>query len=203
MREVKVYVNDAPQAPAGGLPDQTVAEHATVTYPVPEFTDDEDTELEYEAKLVVSGSEQALPGDWIEFDKDTRTFTFTPEAITHVGSHTLRVRGTDSGGLSAEDAFEVVVVAVNDAPKKPAAGLADQKVVEEATVTYRVLEFTDEETSTLTYTFEVVRIEDDDSETPISTPYWINFDAVASSPKSRTAGDGRRHRQRRCHQEEC
>ena len=60
------------------------------------------------------------------------------------------MRGTDSGGSWAEDAFEVVVVAVNDAPKKPAAGLPDKTVDEDvkpdhATATYRVLPFTDEE----------------------------------------------------------
>ena len=190
VREVKVYVNDAPQAPPSGLADQTVAEHATVTYQVPAFTDDEDTELEYEAKLVVAGSEQALPGDWIEFDEATRTFTFTPEAITHVGSHTLRVRGTDSGGLWVEEEFKLEVSAVNDAPK--ASEVPEQLVDEEATVTYVVPAFTDEEDDaasvSLTYTFSVVRVEDDDSLTPVSGPEigWIDFDDDASSLTFRT-----------------
>ena len=186
VREVKVYVNDAPEKPAADLPEQLVDEDATVTYRVPAFTDDEDTELEYEAKLVVAGSEQALPGDWIEFDKDTRTFTFKPLA-THVGSHTLRVRGTDSGGLSDYADFVVTVGEFNDVPI--ASSLVGQTVVEEATVTYQVPEFTDEETSTLTYTFEVVRVEDDGSETPVSVleiQQWVKFDDDPVSADFRT-----------------
>ena len=193
VREVKVYVNDAPEKPAAGLDDQTVAEHATVTYQVPAFTDDEDTELEYEAKLVVAGFGQALPGDWIEFDEATRTFTFTPEAITHVGSHTLRVRGTDSGGLWVEEDFKLEVSAVNDAPEKPAAGLDDQTVAEHATVTYVVPAFTDEEDDAagvpLTYTFEVVRVGDDDIETAVSVSerkQWVKFDDNPLSATFRT-----------------
>ena len=187
VREVKVYVNDAPQAPPAGLDDHTVKEdvasdHATATYVVPAFTDDEDTELEYEAKLVVGGVEQDLPTDaWIEFDKDTRTFTFKPLA-SHVGSHTLRVRGTDSGGLWVEDDFEVVVSAGNDAPK--ASSLADQNdVVEDAPSSYVFSKFTDKENDaasvSLTYTFSVVRVAPNDDETAVSVSeieQWIDFD---------------------------
>ena len=191
VREVKVYVNEAPEKPAADLPEQLVDEDATVTYQVPAFTDDEDTELEYEAKLVVSGSERGLPTDaWIMFDKDTRTFTFKPLA-THVGSHTLRVRGTDSGGLWDSVDFVLEVREVNDAPKKPAAGLEKQEVDEDVdpSATYVVPAFTDEEDDaasvSLTYTFEVVRVEDDDIETAVS-PKWINFDADSSSATFRT-----------------
>ena len=190
VREVKVSVNDvndAPQAPAGGLADQPVDEDATATYTFRKFTDKEDDaankDLTYGAKLVVGGVEQDLPtGHWIEFDKDTQTFTFAPLA-SHVGSHTLRVRGTDSGGLWVEDDFEVVVSAVNDAPE--ASAVPDRTVNEDATVTYQVLPFTDEDDDTMSASFKyvaqlVVR------GTPGALPLWIKFDADSSSATFRT-----------------
>ena len=133
VREVKVYVNDAPEA--SKVPDKRVDEDATATYVVPAFTDDEDTELEYEAKLVVGGGEQDPPA-WIDFDEATRTFTFTPLG-THVGVYTLRVTGTDAGGLSDFVDFVVTVAEVNDAPEAPPAGLADpDDVLEDTSPTY-------------------------------------------------------------------
>ena len=182
VREVKVSVNDAPQAPAGGLDDHAVKEdvasdHASATYVVPAFPDKEDDaankDLTYGAKLVVGGVEQDLPtGHWIEFDKDTQTFTFAPLA-SHVGSHTLRVRGTDSGGLWVEDDFEVVVSAVNDAPE--ASAVPDKTVDEDATVTYQVLPFTDEDDDTTSASFEYVA-QLVLSGTPGALPSWITFD---------------------------
>ena len=182
VREVKVSGNDAPEAPAAGLADQPVDEDATFTYQVPAFTDKEDDaagkDLGYETKLVVGGSEQDLPDDaWITFDKDARTFTFKPLAI-HVGSHTLRVRGTDSRGLSDYADFVVTVAEVNDAPAAPTSGLADpDDVLEDTSPTYVFDAFTDEETSTLTYTFSVVLVKDDGSKTDVS-PSWITFDGT-------------------------
>ena len=172
-------VNDAPEA--SKVPDKTVDEDATVTYVVPAFTDEDDdttlTSFEYEAKLVVSGSEQDLPDDaWITFDGTTRTFTFKPLA-GHVGVYTLRVTGTDAGGLSDFVDFVVTVAEVNDAPEAPPAGLDDHAVKEdESAVTYQVPAFTDEETSTLTYSYTVVRVGADGEKTPISAPDWIDFD---------------------------
>ena len=89
-------VNDAPEASA--VPDKTVNEDATVTYQVLPFTDEDDdttsASFTYVAQLVSSGTPGALPS-WITFVKATRTFTFTPSDSSHVGSHTLRVTGTD------------------------------------------------------------------------------------------------------------
>ena len=177
--DVKVAeVNDAPVASI--VPEQEVDEDVDpgATYQVLAFTDEEDdttsADFKYEAKLVLNGTPGALPS-WITFVKATRTFTFTPEAA-HVGSHTLRVTGTDAGGKSAFVEFDVVVSAVNDAPKPPTVALARQEVDEDATVTYRVPAFTDEETSVLAYTFEVVR---DGSATAVSASeieQWIDFD---------------------------
>ena len=139
-------VNDVPEAPAGGLARQEVDEdvkpdHATATYRVPAFTDEETSPLTYTFSVKRVEDDDSLtlispPPDWIEFDDDPsdddplnptfRTFTFTPKLSTHAGRYKVRVRGTDSGGSWAEDEFEVVVVAVNDAPQLPAGGLARQ-----------------------------------------------------------------------------
>ena len=186
-------VNDAPEASA--VPEQEVDEDATVTYQVLPFTDEDDNtasaSFEYEANLVVVGQNNVkilsdIPADWVKFDDKShddlgnlnptfRTFTFTPKD-SHVGDYTLRVTGTDAGGLLAFVEFKVTVKEVNDAPEAPTAALAKQEVNEDATLTYRVPAFTDEETSTLTYTFSVVRVETDLSLTPISTPGWVKFD---------------------------
>ena len=179
-----VVPNDAPVASSLADPDP-VLEDTSFTYVFSRFTDKEDDaaskDLTYEAKLVVGGSEQDIPGDWIEFgavDGDTTKlqFTFTPKDSSHVGSHTLRVRGTDSGGLWAEAEFEVEVTAVNDAPKKPAAGLADpDDVLEDTSPTYVVSAFTDEEDDAankgLTYVAQLVV-----GGTPGALPKWIEFD---------------------------
>ena len=181
VREVKVSGNEAPEKPAAALPEQTVDEDATVTYQVPEFTDKEDDaaskDLGYEAKLVVSGSEGDLLTDaWITFDKNTRTFTFKP-LPTHVGRHTLRVRGTDSGGLSDYVDFDVVVSAVNDAPEASSVSkhVVDEDVASDhATATYVVPAFTDEDddTASASFKYEAKLVVNG---TPEVLPSWITF----------------------------
>ena len=188
VREVKVYVNDAPSAPASGLDDHAVKEdvasdHVTATYRVPAFTDDEDTELRYEAKLVVVGrnNEESLLGlpKWMSFDGSpgSRTFTFTPDKSWHAGEYRLRVTATDSGGLSDSEDFVVAVAEVNDAPKAPAVGLSDHTVTEdESAVTYQVPKFADEEDDAarkeLTYVAQLVQ-----GGKAGALPKWVTFDA--------------------------
>ena len=188
VREVKVYVNDAPQAPASGLDDHAVKEdvasdHATATYRVPAFTDDEDRELRYEAQLVVVGrnNEESLLGlpKWMNFDGSpgSRTFTFTPDKSWHAGEYRLRVTATDSGGLSDSEDFVVTVAEVNDAPKAPAVGLSDHTVTEdESAVTYQVPKFADEEDDAarkeLTYVAQLVQ-----GGKAGALPKWVAFDA--------------------------
>ena len=191
VREVKVSGNDAPEA--SKVPEQTVDEDATFTYQVPAFTDKEDDaagkDLRYEVKLVVGGSEQDLPDDaWITFDKDARTFTFKPLA-THVGSHTLRVRGTDSRGLSDYADFVVTVGEFNDVPI--ASSLVGRTVVEDVDSTYVFDAFEDEEedkaSRSLAYTaFWAARdstgrdiVDGDGKKTFVPLPRWIVFDGSA------------------------
>ena len=188
VREVKVYVNDAPEA--SKVPDKRVDEDATATYVVPAFTDDEDTELEYEAKLVVGDGEQDLPAAlyWIDFDEETRTFTFSPHKSSDAGRYRLRVRGTDSGGLSAEAEFVLTVLDFNDVPV--ASTLVDRKVAEDTTASYRFKAFTDEEedkfSRSLAYTAFWAekdsagndRVDGDGKQIFVSLPTWIVFDGL-------------------------
>ena len=179
-------MNDAPEASA--VPDQTVDEDATVTYQVLPFKDEETSTLTYTFEVVQDDRLTPVSvSDWVKFDDDPlsptfRTFEFKPLAA-HVGDYTLRVTGTDDEGLSASVEFKVTVAEVNDAPKAPTAALAKQEVDEDVDpgATYRVPAFTDEETSTLTYTFSVVRVErvgDADRLTTLSGLEigWIDFD---------------------------
>ena len=180
-------------------------EEATVTYRVPEFTDEETSPLTYSYTVVRLGdgdSETPVSvSDWVKFDDDPlsrtfrtfRTFTFAPKKSSHAGKYKVRVTATDAGigdddatKKSAEDAFELGVKEVNDVPEPPdAATLENQPAIEGLVSSYPFPVFTDEETSTLTYTFEVVRVGDDVSETPVSGPEigWIDFD---DDPVSRT-----------------
>ena len=117
--------------------------------------------------------------------------TFTSTESSHVGSHTLRVRGTDSGGLSDFAEFVLKVEEVNDAPKAPTADLDDKTLYEDVVSTdpksiYVFDAFTDEETSALTYkTSWAVRdsagrdiVDVDGEQTFVSLPTWIVFDGL-------------------------
>ena len=196
VREVKVYVNDAPEASRLAFPGSVKEDDpAVVTYQVPKFTDDEDTELEYEAKLVVGGGEQDLPAAlyWVDFDEETRTFTFSPHKSWHVGRYRLRVRGTDSGGLSAEAEFVLTVSDFNDVPV--ASTLKDHRLadaaVEDTPSSYVFDAFTDEEegkaSRSLLYTAFWAekdsagndRVDANGKKTFVSLPRWIVFDGSA------------------------
>ena len=84
---------------------------------------------------------------------------------------------------SAEDVFELVVSAVNDAPE--ASAVPDKTVDEDATVTYQVLPFTDEDDDTTSASFKYVA-QLVSSGTPGALPSWIKFDADSSSATFRT-----------------
>ena len=121
MREVKVYVNDAQSAPAAGLADQTVDEdvasdHASATYVVPAFTDEEEDKSSRSLAYTASWAEKDSAGNdrvdangkktfvslprWIVFDGLKRRFTFEPDKSWHAGKHTLRVVGTEKAFLA-------------------------------------------------------------------------------------------------------
>ena len=181
--EVKA-VNDPPVAPVEFAQEvsKRVEEGGVLTYQVPVFKDEEDDaakqSIEYEAKLVVVGQDGLeslldIPYDnWIAFDEATRTFRFTPSESRHKGVYTVRVFARDTSGVKTSVEFRLTVGEFNDAPV--ASALVAQKVVEDTPSTYAFNAFTDEETSTLTYSHTVVRVVSG-VKTAVS-PKWIEFD---------------------------
>src|SRR5207249_3344323 len=73
---------------------------------------------------------------WLVFDAATRMFSGTP-LNADVGTISVRVTATDSGGLSASDLFDLTVTNTNDAPVV-ANALADQAATEDAAFAYTV-----------------------------------------------------------------
>jgi VCBS repeat-containing protein len=106
-------VNDAPVV-ATPIAGQQTNEDAPFSFTVPagSLADiDNGDALVYSATLA-DGS--ALPG-WLTFDAATQTFGGTP-GNGDVGSLSVLVTATDTGGLSASGAFSLDVANVNDAP---------------------------------------------------------------------------------------
>jgi Ca2+-binding RTX toxin-like protein len=109
---ISTPANTAPVV-AAPLTDQAVNQNAAFSLQVPAntFTDTIGDTLSYTATLA-DGT--ALPA-WLAFNATTQTFSGTP-ANGDVGSLSVRVTATDTGGLSASNAFALVVNNVNDAP---------------------------------------------------------------------------------------
>ncbi|ADL55462.1 calcium-binding protein [Gallionella capsiferriformans] len=108
-----VGANDAPVA-ASPIVDQATWQAAAFgfTVPVGTFTDiDQGDVLNYSAVLS-DGS--TLPG-WLSFDAVRLSFTGSP-GNADVGSLSIVLTATDTGGLSASSAFHLNVANVNDAP---------------------------------------------------------------------------------------
>ena len=204
-----VDFNDAPVA--GSLAAHTVQEdvdkeHASATYPVPKFTDEEDdaalVPLTYTFEVVRVGDDgietAVSASDWVDFDADSssatfRTFTFTPHRSWHAGKYKVRVKGEDAGigddpdtKKSAIAEFMLTVGAFNDVPV--ASSLVGQTVVEDVDSTYVFDAFTDEEedkaSRSLSYTaFWAARdstgrdiVDGDGEKTFVPLPTWIVFD---------------------------
>jgi Putative Ig domain len=93
-------VNDAP-AKAISLPDQPaqVGTDFAYTVPVNVFTDVDDVTLTWSAS--------GIPA-WLAFNPATRTFSGKPTAV---GTATVTVKVTDSGGLNATNDFKIAVSA--------------------------------------------------------------------------------------------
>ena len=113
----------------------------------------------------------ALP-TWLSFDTATRTFSGTPDNA-QVGSLDLRVRATDTGNLTASDAFTLTVQNVNEAPTV-ATPIADQKATEDTSFTFVMPAntFADQDMvhgDTLTYSATL--------ETGAALPSWLSFEA--------------------------
>ncbi len=99
--------NDAPVASTVNAPVTAVGS-AMAPLVVPVFSDVDHGSLTYVASLADGSS---LPS-WLAFDVSTRTFTGTP--ASGATSLSLKVVGTDAGGLSANCLFTLPIVAAND-----------------------------------------------------------------------------------------
>ena len=192
-------VNDVPKKPAAGLADpDDVDEDTSSTYKFDAFTDEETSALTYTfsvKRVALNAAPNPISTPkWITLVSATRTFTFTPTLSTHAGTYEVTVVATDAGiggdaaakkntEESAEDVFELVVSAVNDAPE--ASAVPDKTVDEDATVTYQVLPFTDEDDDTTSASFKYVA-QLVSSGTLGALPSWIKFDADSSSATFRT-----------------
>ena len=174
--------NDAPVV-AAAIAAQQTTEDAAFSFVVPagSFTDiDNGDSLSYTATLA---NGDALPS-WLVFDAVTQTFSGTP-ANGDVGSYSVVVKATDTGGLSASSTFAINVANVNDAPIVSAA-LVDQSITQGQAFSYAlpVSSFTDVDIihgDMLTYTATVAG--------GGTLPAWLTFDA-ATRTFSGTPGVG-------------
>jgi VCBS repeat-containing protein len=106
-------VNNVPTL-ANTIANQTATEDALFNFVVPmgTFSDvDAGDTFTYSATLA---NGDPLPS-WLTFDAVTQTFSGTP-LNQNVGTLSLMVTATDSGGASVSDTFDVVVANTNDAP---------------------------------------------------------------------------------------
>jgi hypothetical protein len=105
-------VNDTPVV-ATPLNNQSSPEDTAVNFTIPAntFSDVDNPTLSLSATL---GDNSPLPA-WLSFNAATRTFSGTPPANFN-GSLALKVTATDAGNLSASSTFDLVIIAVNDAP---------------------------------------------------------------------------------------
>ena len=143
-KTVTEVVTNHPPTLANPILDQAAAEDTLFNYllGLNTFSDpDADDKLTYAANLT-SGS--PLPS-WLSFNANTRTFSGAP-AQGDVGTLDIRVTATDKGGLSASDAFVLVIANTNDAPTL-AHALAVQSATEDLqfTLTLPADTFADED----------------------------------------------------------
>lgn len=113
------------------VPDQTATEGVlfSFTFAANTFSDpDVGDTLTYSAVL---SSGPDLP-TWLAFDSATRTFSGTPDDMD-VGTISIRLTATDTGGGSAQDDFDLTVTGVNDGPTIDA--IADVTTDEDTTTT--------------------------------------------------------------------
>ena len=122
-------INSAP-VEANAISDVTIDEDAAwaFTFPAADetnnvFSNPDGHALTYSSMQVVSGTQQALPA-WLVQGSTGRTFRGTPRNAD-VGTITIRVTATDTGGLTGFTDFDVTVRNINDAPTVVGDGIGD------------------------------------------------------------------------------
>jgi hypothetical protein len=120
---------------ASAIPDQAATEDGAFSFAVPaaSFTDPNSGDtLAYSASRL---NGVALPS-WLTFNPATRIFNGTP-LNGDVGTVSVKVTATDTGGLMASDTFDVTVFNANDAPALTAS-LPDRTIAEDAAFSYTI-----------------------------------------------------------------
>ena len=107
-----VVANNAPTV-ANEIPDQAATAGTAFSF---QFAANAFADADTGATLTYSATKSdgtALP-DWLTFTANTRTFSGTP-AASNAGTLSVKVTASD-GAASVSDTFDIVVVAVNNAP---------------------------------------------------------------------------------------
>ncbi|HHQ49041.1 MAG TPA: hypothetical protein ENK19_09200, partial [Acidobacteria bacterium] len=167
------FLNRAPEATPGKVPDQTVLEDSPfdLTLPADLFTDTDGDAVRM--RVGVGGADSAWPA-WLQYDAATRTFSGTPRN-EDVGAFDVIVQGMDTKGASGFYGFRIEVLNTNDAPQafRP---IEDRAVMEDAPFTFTVPEeaFIDVDVGdVLTWSAEL------SDGSPL--PEWLSFDGATRS----------------------
>jgi hypothetical protein len=146
---IEVTVTNVNEAPVLVAPiaDQMATEDVGFS-----FTFDANTFNDVDAGDTLTYSTSALPA-WLSFDPATRSFSGTP-ANGDVGSFSVDVTATDSGGLSVTDSFTITVGNTNNAPTitSDGGGANASLAVDENTTAVTTVTATDPDGDTLVFT---------------------------------------------------
>ena len=175
-------VNDAPRDGASPLSDQPATEDVLFNFAIPNdaFTDadHDDATLTYTATFTST---------WLSFSAGV--FSGMPLNEHGGQSVTVTVTATDGGGLTHQQSFNISVTAVNDAPLVDASVVSSRGTTISGAVAGTELSFdlehatdgtyfTDEESTSLTYSVAIIASSNDGSisETSPATPNWLATD---------------------------
>ena len=163
-----INVNDAPTWKTA-ITNQTATEDIEFIFSFPEdtFNDvDAGDSLTYSA----TNADGSLLPSWLSFNAETRTFSGIP-VNKDVGNLSIIVTATDQSGETISNAFELMVINVNDAPTLSSA-LANQTATEDESFnfTFPANTFNDVDAGdSLTYTVADANGNE--------LPSWLTFDA--------------------------
>ena len=158
-------VNDPPTAPV--LSDQTAFVEDLFSYTTPEASDPEGSTLTYDAFQGTGNN--PLPR-WLQFDKNTRTFSGTP-LEADMATHEIMVSVSDD--LYTRNAtFQLSVVLPANRPPT-ASTFQSQTATEDRFFFYQALAFDDPDGNTLTY---IATLSDGSA-----LPAWLDFTANTSA----------------------
>jgi hypothetical protein len=132
-KTITVTVTDVNEAPtvANIIPDQSATDSSAYSF---QFASNTFNDVDAGDTLTYTATKSdgsALPA-WLTFTPATRTFSGTP-AIGDIGTTSIKVTATDSGGLSVTDTFDLVVGAVGATSAWQLEATTDHWQLEDAT----------------------------------------------------------------------